>query len=57
MIISLVRPVLLSFVTSRKVKKLVVDLLEAAAKKTENTVDDALVEAVRKALLGNGKSK
>ena len=51
MIISVIRPILFSFLTSRQVKQLIVDVLEALAKKTENTLDDQAVEAVRRALL------
>ena len=50
--ISVIRPILLSFVTSRRVKRLVVELLEALAAKSENTLDDIAVAQVRKALLG-----
>ena len=50
--ISLIRPILLSFVTSEAVKRLVVELLEALASKTDNTLDDVAVAQVRKALLG-----
>jgi len=49
--IAIIRPILFSFLTSQRVKKLIVDLLEALAKKTENTLDDLAVETVRKALL------
>jgi len=49
--ISLMQPILLSFVTSRRVKELIVKLLEALVAKTENTLDDAAVQAVRDALL------
>jgi len=49
--IAIIRPILFSFLTSQRVKKLIVDLLEALAKKTDNTLDDLAVEAVRKALL------
>lgn len=50
--ISVIRPILLSFVTSKRVKKLIVELLEALAAKSENTLDDIAVAQVRKALLG-----
>ena len=50
--ISVLRPILLSFVTSKAVKRLIVELLEALAAKTENTLDDVAVAQVRKALLG-----
>tara|TARA_B100001778_G_C17973581_1_gene355879 strand:+ start:357 stop:488 length:132 start_codon:yes stop_codon:yes gene_type:complete len=41
----------MKFVTSRQVKKLIVDLLDALAAKTENSLDDLAVDAVRQALL------
>ena len=49
---SLIRPILFSFVTSKRVKRLIVDLLEVLAAKTENSLDDVVVAQVRKALLG-----
>lgn len=49
--LSLLTPLLVQFVTSRQVKKLIVDLLEVLARKSENTLDDAAVAAVRRALL------
>jgi hypothetical protein len=49
--IAIIRPILFSFLTSQRVKKLIVDLLEALAKKTENSLDDLAVDAVKKALL------
>ncbi len=47
--ILLVRPILFAFLKSPSVKKLIVDLLTAAAKTTDNKIDDQLVEAVKKA--------
>ena len=44
------RPVLFSFLKADGVKRLVVDLLRAYAKTTENRVDDNLVDWVEKAL-------
>jgi|TARA_B100000965_G_scaffold53944_2_gene40483 hypothetical protein len=49
--IAIIRPILFSFLTSQRVKKLIVDLLEALAKKTENSLDDLAVKAVKDALL------
>ena len=49
--IAIIRPILFSFLTSHGVKKLIVDLLEALAKKTENTLDDFAVKTVKNALL------
>ena len=50
--ISLIRPILISWVTSRAVKELVCDLLDRLAASTENELDDAAVRGVRAALLG-----
>ena len=44
--IALVRPVLFSFLQSKAVKKLVIDLLRALATKTDNTVDDRMVDFI-----------
>ena len=49
--IAIIRPILFSFLTSRRVKELIVDLLEALARKTENSLDDIAVKAVKNALL------
>lgn len=49
--ISLIQPILITFVTSKPVKELIVKLLEALAANTENTLDDQAVAAVRNALL------
>lgn len=50
--ITLIRPILFSFVTSQSVKRLVCDLLDALVAKTENKLDDQAARAVRQALLG-----
>jgi len=44
----IIKPILMKFVLSNSVRKLVVDLLEAYAKSTDNTIDDAAVELVKK---------
>ena len=49
--IALIKPILFKFLGSKAVKELVVKLLEAYAKSTDNTVDDKLVELVKKNLL------
>ena len=46
----LVRPILFSFMKSKAVKKLIVDLLSALAATTDNTVDDHVVAYVKQAL-------
>ena len=43
----LVRPILFRFLQSKGVKTLVVELLEAYCKTTDNTVDDQVVEFVK----------
>tara|TARA_R100001443_G_scaffold43803_1_gene56833 strand:+ start:2823 stop:2978 length:156 start_codon:yes stop_codon:yes gene_type:complete len=50
--INLIKPILLQFVASRAVKQLVVDLLAALAKRTDNELDDLAVEKIRQVLLG-----
>jgi hypothetical protein len=47
MMIALVRPVLFSFLQSKAVKKLIIDLLRALATKTDNTVDDRMVDFIQ----------
>lgn len=51
--ITLIRPILFSFVTSRRVKTLICDLLDKLAKTTDNQLDDIAALSVRHALLGD----
>ena len=51
--ITVIKPIIFAFLKTDAVKELVVKLLEAYAKNTDNTVDDKLVELVRKNLLPN----
>lgn len=46
----LVRPILFSFLKSKAVKILVLDLLQAYAKSTDNTIDDQVCEYVSRNL-------
>ena len=46
----LIRPILFSFLKSKAVKVLVVDLLQAYAKSTDNTIDDQVCEYVSRNL-------
>ena len=48
--IKILRPIIFAFLTSDAVKTLVIDLLEAYAKETDNEVDDVAVAMVRKGL-------
>ena len=50
--INLLRPIIFAFLQSNAVKELVVDLLAAYAKRTDNQVDDYAVELIRRELLG-----
>ena len=54
--ITLIKPILFTFLASDAVKKLLVDMLAAYAKRTDNTVDDYAVNLIRKELLGEEKS-
>tara|TARA_R110002020_G_scaffold18758_2_gene65145 strand:- start:673 stop:831 length:159 start_codon:yes stop_codon:yes gene_type:complete len=49
--ITIIKPILFAFLTSTSVKKLVIDLLSAYAKSTDNSLDDAAVELVKKNIL------
>ena len=53
--IALVRPVLFSFLQSKAVKKPVIDLLRALATKTDNTVDDRMVDFIEANLFSEQK--
>lgn len=47
----LIKPILMRFITSVAVKKLIVELLEKLSSLTENKLDDLAVKTVREALL------
>ena len=46
----LIKPVLMAFLSSSAVKELVIQLLEAYASTTDNTIDDKAVELIKKNL-------
>ena len=48
--ITLIRPILFSFLQSTKVKLLIVDMLTKLAESTDNDVDDKAVEFIRNGL-------
>jgi len=52
--IALIKPILFVFLKSEGVKDLVVTLLEAYSKSTENTIDDKVVALVKKNLFPEG---
>jgi len=53
-IVGALKPILLAFLKSHAVKKLVVDLVHAYAGTTDNKIDDGLAGIVEKALLPEG---
>ena len=48
--IKVIRPILMAFLMSQPVRQLVVDLLAAYAKRTDNKVDDYAVDLIRREL-------
>ena len=54
MILVLIKPILLAFLQSTAVRQLVVDLLDAYAKSTDNTIDDAAVELIKRNIFVGG---
>lgn len=54
--ITLIRPILFSFLNSEKVKRLIVDMLTKLAEQSDNTVDDEAVKFIERGLFsaGNG---
>ena len=56
-IVATMKPVLMAFLSSRAVKKLVIDLLEAYVKTTDNTVDDMAVGMIKSKLLPKNPKK
>jgi len=49
--IAIIRPILFNLLGSRRVHKLLVDMLDALAKRTDNNLDDQAVAIVRANLL------
>ena len=52
LMITLIRPILFSFINSDKVKRLIVDLLTKLSESTDNTVDDQAVKFIERGLFG-----
>jgi hypothetical protein len=48
--ITLIRPLLFSFLQSDRVKSLIVEMLEKLAETTDNDIDDKAVEFIRNGL-------
>ncbi len=51
--ITLIRPILFSFLNSDNVKRLIVDLLTKLSEQTDNTVDDEAVKFIERGLFGD----
>ena len=51
MMLSIMRPILFSFLASEAMKKLIVELLRALVKLTDNELDDRAVDVVERELL------
>jgi hypothetical protein len=51
--ILIIKPILLAFLKSTAVKRLVLDLLRAYAKTTDNTIDDQVCDYVSKNLFSS----
>lgn len=50
--ITIIRPILFSFLQSTQVKRMIVDLLRALAEKTDNSIDDQAVGLIERGLFG-----
>ena len=53
--IRILKPILLTFCKTNAVKKLILDLLKALVKSTDNTVDDKIVAIIESKLWPNVK--
>tara|TARA_R100000353_G_C6343559_1_gene151116 strand:+ start:304 stop:480 length:177 start_codon:yes stop_codon:yes gene_type:complete len=51
------KPILLAFVQTQAFKRLIVDLLKALVKQTDNTLDDQAVEFIEDRLWPNKSTK
>ena len=51
------KPILLAFVRTQAFKRLILDLLKALAKQTDNTLDDQAVEFIEDRLWPNKSTK
>ena len=49
-VINILRPVLITLLTSKAAKELLVDIVRKLAEKSDNKVDDTLVEGLARAL-------
>jgi hypothetical protein len=48
----LIRPLLMQFIQSESVKRLIIDMLKKLASMTDNTIDDEAVKMIESGLFG-----
>ena len=48
--LKIIEPIIFAFLRGKALKKLALDIIRAMVKKTDNTVDDRLVDALERAL-------
>ena len=48
--LKIIEPIIFAFIRGSALKKIELDIIRAMVKKTDNTVDDSLVDALEKAL-------
>ena len=53
----IIKPILMTFLSTSAVKNLIIQLLEAYAKSTDNTIDDKAVEIVKRNLFPGMKDE
>ena len=53
----IIKPILMTFLSTNAVKNLIVQLLEAYANSTDNTIDDKAVEIVKRNLFPGMKDE
>tara|TARA_R100000231_G_scaffold10096_3_gene12355 strand:- start:893 stop:1075 length:183 start_codon:yes stop_codon:yes gene_type:complete len=53
--LKVIRPIVFAFLRGSAIKKLALDILRALVKKTDNTVDDSLVDLLEQNLFPNRK--
>tara|TARA_R100000353_G_scaffold147829_1_gene106336 strand:+ start:65 stop:226 length:162 start_codon:yes stop_codon:yes gene_type:complete len=51
--LKIIRPIVFAFLRGNSIKRLAIDILRAMVKKTDNTVDDSLVDILERNLFPN----
>lgn len=55
--LTILKPILLAFIKSNAMKKLIIQLLEALAKQSSNSIDDQAVEFIKSRLYPGSNTK